>query len=70
VHNVFVLALAELGAIGMLIIATAIFVFRRIISWKKLICLAPFLIVGLFDHYLWSLYPGIILWVAYAGLIL
>jgi len=85
VHNIFVLALAELGIVGILIIAAAILslckreyprfgnrgggILRKIIPWKKIIYLAPFLIIGLFDHYLWSLYPGIVLWAAYLGLL-
>ncbi|MEK7211163.1 MAG: O-antigen ligase family protein [Patescibacteria group bacterium] len=69
VHNVFVLALAELGVIGIFLIAAAMFVLRKLIPWKKIIYFAPFAVIGLFDHYLWTLYPGILLVAVFSGLI-
>lgn len=68
VHNIFVLAEVELGAVGILLIVIALYVLRKVINWKKLVYLLPFLFIGLFDHYLWSLYPGIILLAVYCGL--
>ncbi|MFH1194034.1 MAG: O-antigen ligase family protein [bacterium] len=55
-HNIFILVLAELGIAGFVIY---LFLWRGF--WKNPV-LRPFLIlffvIGLFDHYLWTLYSG------------
>lgn len=62
VHSWYWLALTELGVIGFLLFAFLIVnLWRRtdVISRSLIIAL---LILGLFDHYLWSLYFGVMLW--------
>ena len=60
-HNVFILSLAELGIFGFV---AYLFLWRRL--WKNKAARALillFFIIGIFDHYLWSLYSGqILLW--------
>lgn len=69
VHNVFVLALTELGAFGILLIAGALFWLRKKMQWGNILYLVPLAAIGIFDHYFWTLYPGIILIFVYAGFI-
>ena len=69
VHNVFVLAFAEMGIAGICLMAAAIYLLRKKIYWKNIIYLLPLFIIGLFDHYLWTLYSGIILVFVYASLV-
>jgi hypothetical protein len=69
VHNVFVLALTELGAFGILLIAGALLWLRKKMQWRNVLYLVPLIVIGIFDHYFWTLYPGIILVFVYAGLI-
>ena len=67
VHNVYALFVAEVGVVGfalLLVIATwAMYTFR--VQWKThkhwFFILLPLLIIGMFDHYLWSTYAGIVL---------
>ena len=63
VHNIFLLILTELGIFGFLLF---LLLLRRVYKeshYKPLLIL--FIIVGLFDHYLWTLYPGVLLfWVS------
>lgn len=58
-HNIFILILSQLGIAGFLIY---LFVWKKI--WKNKFVrplLILFFIIGLFDHYLWTLYSGQIL---------
>ena len=66
VHNFFLLVWAELGLVGLAIVLCSLwflafrFAFRpeaRRIS----LFLLPVFVISLFDHYLWSLYPGLLL---------
>jgi len=63
VHNLYLLILAELGIVGFL--AFTFFIIFFLLQGKsrcdRLIWLAPLLIIGLFDHYLWTQYAGIAL---------
>lgn len=62
-HNLYLLLLAELGIVGFLAFTFfIIFLFvQRRGHYDRLIWLAPLLIIGLFDHYLWTQYAGIAL---------
>jgi hypothetical protein len=67
VHNIFVLALAEIGAV-MYLFFVALVVWFAFRVWKinsiYLSVIAALLVAGLFDHFLWSLYAGqILFWV-------
>jgi len=74
-HNIYLLVLAELGIFGFLIFTLFLLYFllplQKNISWYNLFDLRDtvfflILLVGLFDHYLWTLYFGIILfWVCF-----
>lgn len=61
-HNVFLLALAELGVIGTLLVICIIGYAKRmrvVSSWLPMfVYVAPLLVIGFFDHYLWSLWAG------------
>jgi len=62
VHNLFLLVWVELGIVGFaLIVSIFWFIFRRSIPTDGLPLLATLLILGLFDHYLWSYLPGVLL---------
>ncbi|MBU0546471.1 O-antigen ligase family protein [Patescibacteria group bacterium] len=64
VHNVFLLMPVELGAIGF-ILYVSFFVFFIIKIRKHNIffpLVAVLVVAGLFDHWLWSMYTGLILW--------
>jgi O-antigen ligase len=71
VHNIYLLALAEVGIIGLglylFVICYLLFRVRNILAVK--LALIVLLIIGLFDHFLWSLYLGILLWWFIIGLI-
>ncbi|MEK7132068.1 MAG: co-chaperone GroES [Patescibacteria group bacterium] len=60
VHNALLLAVAELGIVRLLLLATSIIIFRKIRN-PDLTPFLPLLILGLFDHYLWSLWPGLVI---------
>ncbi len=75
VHNVYLLAAVELSLIGLVALIFLIFeIIRAMIKniflnryldrWSLVSSagVLSLLIIGLFDHYLWSLYPGILLW--------
>jgi O-antigen ligase len=80
VHNIFILSAVELGIIGGLVfLAFCWLIIRTGIhhalsgseSWQFMVlpsftCL---LVVGLFDHYLWTLQAGVMLWWLVVGLI-
>lgn len=71
VHNVSLLILVELGVIGVAILLLSIFAFvfslraralpARPLSIGILASLSGLVIVSLLDHYLWSLYSGVLL---------
>lgn len=67
VHNIFVLALSETGAV-MYLFFVALLVWFACRAWKinpiYLSVISALLVAGLFDHFLWSLYAGqILFWV-------
>ena len=60
-HNVFLLALAETGLVGIAgTIVLLIFAFRSLSpdKRKRLILASPFIIIAMVDHYLWSYWSG------------
>lgn len=69
IHNVFLLLLSELGVIGVMvggyIIYTFFFAIKKYRSQPEGMFAAAlagtFLLIGMFDHYLWSLWPGLAL---------
>ncbi len=67
VHNSYLLALAELGVIQtMLLVVMILAVIRRLYKQHRLILLGALplialMVIGLFDHYLWSLHAGQVL---------
>ena len=70
VHNVPMLICAELGIIGILLITYYLLLITFHVVWKEafihnVIFLAPILVISLFDHYLWSLYPGMMISAVY-----
>lgn len=78
VHDIFVLILAELGIAGMVLILlfAAAFIRFWMIWWRAnptlfATCVSVMMWVifppMLLDHYLWSLYPGLMLWGVVAG---
>lgn len=66
VHNIGLLVLAELGVVGILLLAGAIWGARR--HLRGLWWLAPIIIIGLFDHYFLTLYPGWVLLGVWVGI--
>jgi len=63
VHNIFLLAWAELGILGLFLLAGLLFVVFRFFTKKNqaqwsLVFISFLLPLFLFDHYLWSLWPG------------
>ena len=74
IHNVFLLLLSELGLIGVITVSTmmVMLVRRSSIGWPQRETLfiqamgIVLLTVGVFDHYLWSTWAGLVL-VAYVG---
>jgi O-antigen ligase len=60
VHNIYLLILSELGIVGFGVFALFIFFFIRSHP-SSAYFLLPVLSLGLFDHYLWSLYAGVAL---------
>lgn len=78
VHNIFLLILAELGIIGFVFVSSFlcffVSLFLRLLKEKDFLHLMLFsalffiILVGLFDHYLWTLYFGIILFWLCLGL--
>ena len=61
VHNVFLLIFTELGVAGVLVILLFGYFIRRIFNCNLLPIFILFLLLALFDHYLWSLYSGLLL---------
>ncbi len=76
VHNVYVLILAEVGLAGFLPFFSFL-VLLFLASTKKisqveniifLVCLISILVIGLFDHYFWTIETGVILFWLIVGL--
>ncbi len=78
VHNVFVLAWAELGMVGILLWGFLLYILwkgrddlemkKKWITWGLLG--SVFVFLGVFDHYLWTLPAGMLLVFAYFGSVL
>ncbi len=72
VHNVYLLALAEMGFVGFGLLIL-IYYYIVIFLWNQraleISIVISILIISLFDHYWWSLYSGIILFGAIIGLL-
>ncbi|MFA6594338.1 MAG: O-antigen ligase family protein [Candidatus Buchananbacteria bacterium] len=66
VHNFYLLVLAELGLVGLLIILGLLYAaIKNRKSFLVLLPLTALLIIGLFDHYLFTQYAGLmIFWLA------
>ncbi|MFA6526058.1 MAG: O-antigen ligase family protein [Candidatus Buchananbacteria bacterium] len=70
VHNIYLLIVSELGIIGLILfiffILIAILLIHKNSKSLLLISIFPlFLIISLFDHYLWTTYAGIVIfWLA------
>ncbi|MFH1291745.1 MAG: O-antigen ligase family protein [bacterium] len=64
-HNVYMLWLAEMGILGLVLYCLLILFLFKII-WKHNRVYAPIVVVvlvhGFFDHWLWSLYGGVVFW--------
>lgn len=68
VHNLYLLILSELGILGLAAYLLTLGLIIKI-SWRKywregsigIAAIIPLLLIGLFDHYLGSLWPGLIL---------
>ena len=74
IHNVPLLIWAELGIIGVLIFLVFGFWFL-VFLWRAknasyLVFLIPLGIIGLLDHYLWSLYSGMMILAVYFGIVM
>ena len=64
-HNIFVLWLAEMGIVGLMVFGFLFtWLFYLIYKYNKLFLplVVVLLIHGVFDHWLWTLYSGIIFW--------
>ncbi len=57
VHNAFLLIVAETGAVGLIVFLGVLWMGRKYFP----MLLAPLVILLFFDHFLWSLYPGVML---------
>ncbi|MFA5129149.1 MAG: O-antigen ligase family protein [Patescibacteria group bacterium] len=65
VHNIYLLGLAELGIIGFILWLVLIFFVIKKLPITNYQLPIIFLIIGFFDHYLWTLYFGVMLfWLA------
>ncbi len=69
VHNIFVLALAEWGIVGLALLGLAIVpITKGALANTKVPLVIALVILGLFDHYLLSLWSGLILTATTLGL--
>ncbi len=73
VHNIYILLFTEIGIFGILTFIFWSFMLFSEKKWKKRtvlhsgLALSSLFIIGIFDHYLWSLSPGILLfWITAA----
>lgn len=63
VHNIYLLILAELGIVGLILWLALIFVLIKNLPVIRYPLIIMLLLIGLFDHYFWTLYFGVIfLW--------
>lgn len=75
VHNIYLLLFTELGLFGLLVFLSLLVLLlvplNRKDPWQRTWGLAfiTLLVIGLFDHYLWSLSVGILLFWSVAGLV-
>jgi O-antigen ligase len=60
-HNIYLLALSELGLIGLIIFGLLIFQAFKLKNQFWILLLAV-LILGLFDHYFMTLFSGLMIW--------
>ena len=67
-HNIFILILVELGAVGFILFLALLILFFKAIPITNYYLLLTLLVLGLFDHYLWSLYAGVLFFWAICGL--
>jgi O-antigen ligase len=65
VHNIYLLVLAELGIVGFLLCLTLVFLIIKKIPITNYQLPIFLLFIGLFDHYLWTLYFGVMLFWIY-----
>jgi O-antigen ligase len=72
VHSVFLMVVSELGIVGgILALAMLLFLLRHLVRTRNffgLILFASFLPLLLFDHYVWTLYSGLMLFGAIVGI--
>ena len=71
VHNIYVLGIVEMGMLGVVSVFLLIVLFMRNIIKNNLIytpVLVTVLCAGLFDHWLFSLYTGLVFWWVIFGL--
>jgi O-antigen ligase len=63
VHNVFLLIISEIGLIGFGLFSTLLYFFFKNKEWslRLIMCLVAIFIIGMFDHYLFSLPQGLVL---------
>jgi len=61
VHNVFLLILSEIGLIGFSLFSTLLYFFFKNREWslRFVMGLVAVFIIGIFDHYLFSLPQGL-----------
>lgn len=66
VHNLGLLALAEVGTVGLILVSSVFLgpLWRARTHWWWVV---PIAIIGLFDHYFLTLYPGILLGALWFG---
>lgn len=75
VHNIYLLLFTELGLFGLLTFLAVCILLLAPLNWRNGwqrtwgLVLIALLIIGLFDHYLWSLPVGILLFWSIAGLV-
>lgn len=72
VHNVFLLVLSEIGVVGaaFLVAAGAVIISGSRVNLMSVSIWLVFVLVSLFDHYLWSLPQGLGMWIFAAVLAL
>lgn len=67
VHNIYILILAELGIVGFLFWLVAIIFIIKESAITHYPLLVTLLTIGLFDHYLWTFYFGVLLfWLVFS----
>jgi len=73
VHNIYLLVISELGIFGLLALLLFLLSNTRCLTWKNpwtlglSLAVVSLLTIGLFDHYLWTLHFGILLfWITFS----